>query len=280
MLDAAATGPERLRRLLDEQIALLDHGAFRSCANRQGLRERSGSLLEAAFLDLVVQLTPTLSIEIGAHEAAFSERLKKRLPTVHALAFEANPFVYRLHMDRLRQPAVDIDYRHAAICDEDGTIEFQVPIKQNDVVINPDTKISSLFRRMAPGFEYDTMWVPGFTLDTVLKTSTIDRSVAWIDAEGAQREILAGGRRYFAKVQALYIELETRRAWREQMLDGEIAKLLSSCSLIPIMRDSLADIQYNKVFIRLDEAIVDIAIVMALRYVDALRKLIDPSIGA
>ena len=100
----------------------LEHNAIRSCANRQGLRERSGSLLEAAFLDLAARLAPTLSVEIGAHEASFSERLKAKLPDLHALAFEANPFVYRRHAGRLGQHPNAIDYRHAAICGEDGTV--------------------------------------------------------------------------------------------------------------------------------------------------------------
>ena len=270
-------GRDQLRRLLDEQIGLLEHDAIRSCANRQGLRERSGSLLEEAFLDLAARLAPTLSVEIGAHEASFSERLKAKLPDLHALAFEANPFVYRRYAGRLGQHPNAIDYRHAAICGEDGTVQLHIPATRNGIPISPDNAISSIFRRTSAGFKYDPVVVPAFALDTVLKSFALGRSVAWIDAEGAQSEILAGGRDYFGRVAAVYIEVERKQAWRDQKLDSEVAENLVGFSLAPIMRDSLAKIQYNEVYIRPDDAIVDAAVPTVLRYVDELRMLIGAS---
>ena len=264
----------RFPRLLDEQIGLLDHAAISSCANRRGLRGRSGSLLEAAFLDLATRLAPTLSVEIGAHEASFSERLKANLPNLHALAFEANPIVYHRHADRLCQQAFSIDYKHAAICDENGTAELYIPVAQNGISFDPGGGISSLSRRTSAKFEYERVLVLGFTLDTALQSLPVDRSVAWIDAEGAQGKILAGGRCYFSRVLALYIEIEREQYWRGQLLDSEIVESLAEFSLMPIMRDNLSSGQYNEVYIRTDNDVANAALVPVLGYIDELRALL------
>jgi FkbM family methyltransferase len=184
-----------------------------------------------------------LSVEIGAHEASFSERLKKCIPGVYALAFEANPVVYGRHVDRLRQ--LTIDYKNAAVCDEDGVVEFFIPTVKNGVSFDPGAGISSLSRRASAEFEHDRVLVSGFKLDTALKSLAVDRSVAWIDAEGAQGKILAGGFHYFSGVSALYIEVERERYWCGQLLDSEIVDRLAEFSLIPVMRDNLASGQYN-----------------------------------
>lgn len=270
----------RFQRLMDEQAAVLDHAAVTGCANRRGLRERSGSLLEAAFLELAARLAPTLSVEIGALEASFSERLKASLPSVHALAFEANPVMYRWHADRLRQQAVAIDYMHAAISDEDGTAELHIPVSQNGIPFGLDAGITSLSLRTSTEFKYEQVRVPGFTLDTALKSLAVDRSVAWIDVEGAQGRIIAGGHRYFSRVLALYIELERERYWRGQLLDSEVVESLAKFSLVPIMRDNLASGQYNEVFIRMDKDIADAALLPVLRYIEELRAMLGVASSA
>jgi FkbM family methyltransferase len=270
-------GFDRLQQLLDEQTGLLHHETISSCANRQGLRERSGSLLEAAFLDLATGLAPTLSVEIGAHEASFSERLKTRLPALHALAFEANPFVYRQHAERLSRQAVSIDYRHAAICREDGTVRLEIPVTQNGIPIDHNNMISSLLRRMSAEFEYESVLVPALSLDTALKPFAVDASVAWIDAEGAQSEILAGGRGYFEQVTALYIEIERKTVWCDQKLGGEITERLADFSLVPIMRDNLAKSQYNEIYVRSQDDIIDTALPSILTYIGELRRLVGVS---
>lgn len=267
-------GLDRFRRLLDEQNDLLDHEAISGSVNRQGPRERSGSLLEAAFVSLATRLAPTLSVEIGAHEASFSERLKTNLPDLHALAFEANPYVYRQHADRLRQLAIFIDYKHAAICGDNGTAQLLMPVTRNGQPIGPFNKIASLFPRPGTEFEYEQVQVPAFTLDTVLQSFAVDRSVAWIDAEGAQSEILAGGCSFFSQVMAIYIEVERKQQWCDRKLDSEIAELLADFSLVPIMRDNQARGQYNEVYIRMIDGIVDAAIPPVLDYMGELRKLV------
>ena len=216
---------------------------------------------------------PSRSVEIGAHEAAFSTRLKTALPTLRAVAFEANPYVYREHSERLHQQAVD--YRHAAICNENGLVEFQIPVALTGNPVPPNNAISSLHFRKGSGIQYDTVRVPALTLDAAIEPCIACNSVAWIDAEGAQREIILGGRRFFSQVAAVYIEVERDQVWRDQSTDSEIARRLAEFSLIPVMQDNLAAVQFNEVYVRNTKAISEVAYDLALKHTASLRQLIE-----
>jgi FkbM family methyltransferase len=270
---------QRLRDLLDEQIALLEHEAIARCDSRRGLRERTGSLLEAAFLDLAIRLAPDLSVEIGAHEASFSERLKAGVANLRAVAFEANPYVYARHADRLQRPESGVDYRHAAICDHDGSVEFRIPVKRGKGALRRENAISSLRLRANAEFEYETLMVPAATLDTALGPRPAIRAVAWVDAEGAQKEILAGGRAFFSTVAAVYIEVERQQVWQDQAVDREIGRRLARFSLVPVMRDNLARPQFNEVYIRPASAIAGAARPAIEAYVEGLRRLVEGAPG-
>jgi FkbM family methyltransferase len=263
-----------LQRLMDQQVEVLEHDAIAACANRRGLRAMSGELLEAAYVNLCARLAPSLSIEVGAREARFSQRLKHKLPDLHAIAFEANPKTHRTFAERLLKDAATVDYRHGAICDRDGTVALNVPVARNGVRLQGTPGISSLLDRKAPSLDCDTITVPAFRLDTVIAGLDAAKIVAWIDAEGAQRQILAGGERFLEHVLCLYIEVESKPIWEGQALDREIAERLGAYSLIPVMRDSLTPNQYNVVYIRAAEGIAKQARPSVVRYLAKLRSLV------
>jgi FkbM family methyltransferase len=263
---------EQLSMIIDEQNRLLNHQCILASPNRQGLREKTGALLETAFIDLAANLVPTLSVEIGAHEASFSERLKAKCPTLHAVAFEASPRVFDLHATRLKLPAVGVDYRHIAISDEDGFAELRMPLGPDGAALNPG--ISSLLHRANFAYGYEEVRVPALTLDSALAQLGTERSVAWIDVEGAQHKIIAGGRRYFTQVAAVYIEIERVEVWKQQWIDTELAKVLAGFSLVPVMRDNLAKSQFNEVYIRADNDIMEWALAAASRYKADLENMI------
>jgi hypothetical protein len=111
------------------------------------------------------------------------------------------PGLYRISRlcfcaERLRQPASFVDYKHAAISDEDGTTELYIPVDRACVAIDSG-RLSRLSRRVSTEFECQRVLVPALMLDTALQFLAVDRSVAWIDAEGIQGRILAGGARFF-----------------------------------------------------------------------------------
>ncbi|HVN01612.1 MAG TPA: hypothetical protein VMT68_15500 [Caulobacteraceae bacterium] len=258
--------------LADQDVALHDPRVA-SAPNRQGLRQRTGALLEAAFLDLCEALAPHLSVEIGAHEASFSERLKGRLPELSAIAFEANPLVHAAHAERLR--AIGVDYRHCAITRRAGPVELHVPVSLLGTALDRVSEIGSLARRTLEVFEYEAFTAPGAALDEVVACGAGERAVAWVDAEGAQKEVVDGGQTFFGQVLALYVELEREVVWRDQLCDREIEAELAKYALAPALRDNLASGQYNAVFVRDAPGVLAQALPVADRYAADLRRLLD-----
>lgn len=263
-----------LRRLYNEQAVLLNREPIARCENRRGFRCQTGCLLETAFLALAISLAPDLSVEIGAHEASFSRRIKSALPCIRALAFEANPNVHERFAPELSKADPGIDYRLAAVCDHVGTAELRIPVKLREVAFDRANPISGLRHWAHPGFEYGSITVPALTIDAALGSASYARSVAWIDAEGSQSEILSGGPDFFSRVAAIYIEVEDQERWRGQSLEGEITDRLSAFMLTSAMRDNLARGQCNQVYLRAESDIIGAAMPSILAYLEALRRLV------
>jgi FkbM family methyltransferase len=262
-----------LARLLADQDAVLHDPRITSVPNRQGRRQSTGTILAAAFVNLCEALDPHRSVEIGAHEASFSEALKGRLPELIAIAFEANPLVYAAHAKRLR--AIGVDYRHCAITHSAGPVELQVPVSLLGRALDRVSEIGSLARRTLDVFEYEALTAPGAALDEVIACRTGERTVAWIDAEGAQKEIIDGGRNFFGQVLAIYVELEREVVWQGQLCDLEIETELEKYALAPAMRDNLASGQYNAVFVRDVPDVLAQALAVADCYAADLQRLLN-----
>lgn len=265
----------RIQRLYEEQLRLLDEDCVTRCSNRTALRERTADLLASAFIELATNLAPDLAVEIGAHEASFSARLKARVPGVHALAFEANPYVYEHFAPILRESATGVDYRFAAICDRDGVVELRIPVrlKRGDL-LERSNPVSSIHYYDGWFAEYETVTVPAFRVDTAVGTLAAARAVTWIDAEGAQKEILDGGPVFFGHAAAVYIELESDPQYRGQLPCEAFTERLMGDSLVPVMRDNVARGQFNEVYIRPDREILEALMPTIVQYVEALRDLV------
>ena len=248
----------------DELVALLGHPHIVACANRAGLRQQSGALLEDAYLALAVALAPDLSVEIGAHEAGFSRRLKRRCPQTRVLAFEANPYVYKKYVTAPGNPVAAIDYRNMAICDSNGMIDLYVPVSWVKGKFARTNPISSLSRRTSGQFEYETVTVPASTLDAALDGIEFADAVAWIDVEGVQKQVITSAPAFLSRASAIYIEVENVQVWNNQPIAEEVAELLGRHGFVPLLRDNLANIQYNIVYIKNEQ-----------KYSDLSRKILD-----
>jgi FkbM family methyltransferase len=266
-----ATALQAAQAAYEEQLELLDSDCVTRCPNRAELRQQTAQLLESSFVELAANLRPEISVEVGAHEASFSERLKARVPSVRALAFEANPYVYAHFAPRLHQ--CEIDYRHAAICDRDGVAQFSIPTLLPTGAECPRLNVISSLRHWVNISEYEETMVPALRIDTVLPAPP-DRLVAWIDAEGAQGEILTGGGMFFSHVAALYIEVEYVTRWRGQLSYESLVEQLRQHSLVPVMRDNIARGQRNEVYIRADDDTMRIVMPTVEAYVLAVRELV------
>ena len=233
----------------EEIVELLEHPRIANCESRQGLRRLTGNLLEDAFLTLVTRIGPDLSVEVGAHEADFSVRLKNCLPRVHCLAFEANPYVFAKFTRFGRRRLKSIVYKNVAICGKTGSVDIHVPRRWRKGSFARANAISSLLPRIAQDFEFETVNVPALTLDDAVDGLKFANAVAWIDVEGAQQEVLRSASGFLSRTAAIYIEVETAGVWRGQLMSDEVSALLASYGFVPVMRDNLAKVQFNIIYV-------------------------------
>ena len=231
-------------------------------------------LLQEAFLDLAVRSSPDLSIEVGAHEASFSIAMKKRLPDLEVMAFEANPYVFEKYSRALSEGAENpIRYEHLAICDRNGVSELKIPVSWPRGRFGRDNAISSLHPRRDERFEYEVVSVPARMLDSVLEDTAFESCVMWVDVEGAQAEVIAGSGDALSRTSVLLIEVENESVWVDQETASGVSCRLGQHGLIPVMQDNLARLQRNEVYMRPSKRMRGRALPVIENYIGALKRL-------
>ena len=207
--------------------------------------------VEQAFLDLCRDLTPTLSLEIGAHQADFSQWIKREVPSARCVAFEANPYVHKKYAPRLADTGVE--YLHLAVSQTHGTVELGIPRQFHNT--DRDSRFAKRrTNRMASlgthrfAEETETVTVPSTPLDDFVSVADDDVVVAWIDVEGASGPVLSSGEKVLSRASLVYIEVESEQVWDGQWLDVDVARFLTGCGLVPVLRDVQRQHQYNVVF--------------------------------
>ena len=250
----------------DQHISALE-GSYRLWSHLSARRARrlprhlARSRVEEVFRELCAEIAPALSVEVGAHEARFSRWLHQAVPDAQCLAFEANPFVHERYAAELA--GVGVDYRHLAISDVAGTVDLRIPRE----FYNPEHDrrfVKDRTNRMASLADHrmvelhETVPVPAARLDDVVRREADlddgDAVVAWIDVEGASRQVLTSGEDTLRRASFVYIEVESAPVWEGQWLDVDVARHLASCGLVPVLRDVQRPGQYNVVFARADLA--------------------------
>lgn len=218
--------------------------------DRRG-RRCSAALLDTLFTDLAVLAEPELVVEAGAHDARTSMRMAELLPAARIVAFEANP---RVHSHFARQhdfPAHRVDYRHAALAEAPGTVEFHVIVDSASLDTDPLSGYSSLGRRVGSDWlgeiTYERVAVLATSLDTEFRLSSPAPAVLWADVEGSARQVLQGARRFLDHCDLVKIEVEEEACWEEQWLAPRVLAELARHDLHPIARDAEHPGQYNVV---------------------------------
>lgn len=224
---------------------------------RQLPRDLVGARVEQVFRDLCIELAPTVSLEVGAHEAEFSRWLKSEIPSAHCVAFEANPFVHEKYADDV--DGTGVEYHHLAVSLVNGTVDlgiprrFHNPLRGHRFRKRRTSKMASLARhRYAERTE--TVPVPSVPLDDFVSVNDDDVVVAWIDVEGASGPVLRSGEKVLSHASLVYIEVENEPVWKGQWLDVDVARYLGECGLVPVLRDIQRPHQYNVVYVRAELA--------------------------
>jgi len=242
---APASAPEAAA---DRAQYLAFSRTWAAMARQSGIpRPEQQARLVRYFRRLCRRVDPALVLEIGAHEASFSQWAARKLPDARVIAFEANPYVHEKYAAELAETRVD--YRHLAVGPVTGEIQLNLP---TDVA----GRERELANHMASlGIHKETVdqievTVPSVRLDEFVELAEGERAVAWIDVEGASGVVLECGSEVFNRIDAVHIEVERETTWEGQWLDTDVAVFLKQHGLVPVARDLARTFQHNVVFAR------------------------------
>jgi len=265
---------ESIQINIQNQIDILSSETIEGFPNRQGLRRVTGNLLEKSFIQLSAAINPDLSIEVGAHESSFSLEMKKNNPDIRSIAFEANPYVFEKYEVDLK--SMNIEYENKAISEVNGEITFSIPTSLNGNKIHLSNAISSIHQRSNNNFTYQTITAQSIRLDSYI-SNQYHNIVLWIDVEGAQLNVINSANKIWKNISAVYIEVEKAEVWQGQNKDTEVNGLLKKLGFIEIMRDNLARVQYNSVYIKQTLLSLPKIIGIIHQYEEQLKSLITKS---
>lgn len=186
---------------------------------------------------------PKSTIEIGAYDADFSVEMRKFVDLKNIWAIEANPAVH----EKFKETLSDINYVNLAISDKDGYIDLNIinaPQDREDWWVGAS---SILDRNDNMGTK--SVKVKSMSLDSFVKNNNIKGPISlWIDAEGANREILTGSTETLKNVISIYIEVELITIWENQWLKEDVVSFLSKHGFI-LLEESVG-LQKDIIFIR------------------------------
>jgi FkbM family methyltransferase len=206
---------------------------------------KSARDLRARFFDLQTELEPDAFIEVGAHEASASLRIRTIFPAIPIVAFEAHPANYEHYRGQIDFEALRIEYLNLAAADRTGEITFRV-LRRHEGKL---TQRGSILETVSAS-DMPIATVPAVALDDFFEPRMPVRPSMWIDVEGANREVLLGARQLLARAASVFIEVEEQPRWKDQWLAQDVLRFLEQYGLREVDRDSQFDRQYNILFAR------------------------------
>lgn len=214
---------------------------------QEGGRARSNFALNELFFGLSRLLQPQLFIEAGAKDAQTSIRMRRYLPDTEIVAFEASPVNYARFSENTALRENTIDYRHSAVSDYDGEIEFHIRKTADGKPVPKFSGANSILQRVAENVEYDVVKSKCIRLDTAFPTPK--RNAIWVDVEGATKNVLRGASSFLANTSVALIEVEDYEIWKGQWTAAKVMSFLFELDLLPVARDFEYRGQYNILFV-------------------------------
>ena len=213
-------------------------------------RKQSAVELRERFLRLTESVQPDVIFEIGANEATFSRAARIAVPGAKMFAFEASPVNHARFKDVPELHGVE--YINMAATDHDGSIEFHLQQTRNGKPVPSTAGSNSILSRIGD-VKTVPCTVPCTSVESwVGKHGLTGTMVAWIDVEGATREVLVGMGDVIKSFAAFHIEVELVRYWHGQWLYGDVLKHMVERGFSPIARDHEFAHQHNVIFVRDD----------------------------
>jgi FkbM family methyltransferase len=172
---------------------------------------------------------PKLFVELGSHDGSDTAWMAE-LPGVTIHALEPDP-------RNTQPPRPNVTVHRAAVSDRDGVGTLLPSVKgwgrewtYSSSIRPPKNHLLWYPVTFGPGIE-----VPFVTLDTLhrqLGLGAVD--FIWADIQGAEREMLQGGRRTLRRTRYLYTEFSDAELYEGQPTLGEILELLPGFSVLEL----------------------------------------------
>lgn len=198
-----------LVRIPDREIAI--PAARRWHRYKRGWEKRTARLLFQFGVGDVVRLSPgDTVIDIGANIGEFSLGVAALGMNVHAI--EGDPLVFRC-LSRNCRTASNVTCHQNVVWKEDTRLTFfSEPTDADSSVFKPDAGVAST-----------ALEVDARSLDSIALANGIDQ-VAFLkcDAEGAEPEVIEGGRALLARTRAVAFDTGAERMGEETSAECEV----------------------------------------------------------
>lgn len=216
--------------------------------------DKIGDQLRFIFDKMIEASGITKAVEVGAYEASFSRRFKRKNPDCDVIAYEANPNVYERFKDGVQKAGVD--YRHLCVGPDNTQIEIVIPREFRGTRRAPDNQMASLMSNLHSE-ESEAVLVDCVRLDDDIALSPQDRLALWVDVEGATSQVFGAAEKALGRTALILVEVEARPIWEGQWLAGDVDSFLRTRGFVPVTRDVQRVNQFN--FIYAKPEFVDIA---------------------
>jgi FkbM family methyltransferase len=232
-------------------LQLLQTASFFDMSSRDG-RKGSNAVLSALFLRLHGLLRPDVIFEIGAREATFSCHARRHSPDAKIYAFEANPHNFELFRTQPALAEMRVEYRHLAVSDGPGEISFFIQKAREGKAVSPHSGSHSLLERLG-NVDEERISVPATSVAAFVEDQGLAGTFsAWIDVEGAIKNVLTGMTANIDQFAMIHCEVEERAHWKDQWLWPDVLCFLAQRGFVPVARDFEYMTQHNVIFLRRD----------------------------
>jgi len=203
-----------------------------------------------ALSDITKRLghVPTVVLDVGANNGADSQRMLAAFPGAEVHSFEPDPRAYARLEARMANTGAHL-YR-CAVGAQDGPLTFHqssgAPPGEED--LHPEGwHLSGSIRAPKDHLvEYpwchfdDQITVDCTTLDTWAAQHGIDHvDFIWADVQGAERDLVEGGRQLLARTRFLYTEYSNRELYEGQVTLRQLKAMLPGWKVVRRFREDV-----------------------------------------
>ena len=200
---------------------------------RRGYHRRRNPSLDLASIPKRLGRQPTMVLEIGANNGNDSVRLLEAFPSAALHCFEPDPRAIALLEPRLSGTRARL--HRSAVGATDGTLTFHqssgAPPGEEDAYpegwhYSGSIRVPKHHLIEFPWCRFDNeITVDCTTLDSWAEHNGIDHvDFVWADVQGAERDLIAGGRNTLARTRLLYTEYCNRELNEGQKVEFEVTQ--------------------------------------------------------